>query len=177
MQIEGDNISGYHKVGFNAGVLVDIYLKETMSISMEILYAQKGSATGSVERLNGAPDFKIIWDYVEVPIVFHYNDVRGMCFGGGIAPARLVRTNYFSNGIEDAFFFEGENAPNTWDVPLVLDLAYKVTPNFLANLRWSYSLFSLDTNINAEGELRGMYNNVVSLRAILMFSAQGEKKK
>ncbi len=174
MQVEGDDIAGYDQIGFNAGLIVDAGFWENSSISMEILFAQKGAESGGLERSIGT-DIKIVWDYIEIPIVFHYKDKNGMDFGAGLAPARLVRQGYWINGVEDLTEFE-ENPPKSWDFGLLLNLGYNINHFLQANLRWTYSLAPVRTDENSNLESKGQFNNVVNLRMVVMFSGIGKKR-
>ena len=111
-QVEGDQVTGYHRVGFNGGPFIKLMLdkKQRFSVTMELLYNQKGA-----QRKYPAPsdvlrayedttkydmnfpkyDFKFFYklrtDYLEIPLLFHYDDPKSkISIGVGVAWSRLV---------------------------------------------------------------------------------------
>jgi hypothetical protein len=111
-QVDGDELFGYYKVGFNGGPYVKLMLdqKQRFSLTMELLYTQKGAtkkypaqhdakiAKGDTSLIDPAyPDYdtkffyKLRTDYLEIPLLVHFEDPRSK-FGVGIgfAWSRLV---------------------------------------------------------------------------------------
>jgi len=111
-QVDGDEVFGYHKVGCNGGPYVKLMLdeKQRFSVTMELLYTQKGAAKRypvpngiSVARGDTAlidpnyPEedmkffYKLRTDYLEIPLLVHYDDPRSkVSIGIGVAWSRLV---------------------------------------------------------------------------------------
>jgi hypothetical protein len=111
-QVDGDELFGYYKVGFNGGPYVKLMLdqKQRFSVTMEINFTKKG-ATKKYPWQHGQrgafedtllfdpayPDYdmkffyKLRTDYLEIPLLVHYEDPRSK-FGVGIgfAWSRLV---------------------------------------------------------------------------------------
>ncbi len=176
MQIEGDEMYGFDKIGFSGGVMVDTYIKDNMSVSMEILFSQRGSKSGVAER-NIGRDLEIAWNYIEIPVLFNYKDEKGKgTIGGGLSLGRLVSATYYKADIEDPDFYTGDNTPKEWDVSLAVNLGYNIKPFWQAGLRWTYSLTPVLTGLTTDLEERGQYNNVVTLRTIFLFNALGKRK-
>ena len=105
-QVDGDEVFGFKKVGINVGVGVIMPINEKFSISMEVLYSQKGASQkaqyvqdstivsmDSTKALcNGA--YNLTLDYVEVPLLFMYNEKDIFTVGvGGIwgSPSRKLK--------------------------------------------------------------------------------------
>ncbi|MCL2246613.1 MAG: PorT family protein [Lentimicrobiaceae bacterium] len=111
-QVDGDEVFGYKKVGFNGGPYVKLMLdrKQRFSLTMELLYSQKGAVKKSnssyVEYIAKGdtafidplyPDYdkrfyyNLRTDYLELPLLFHYDDPRSkVSIGIGFSWARLV---------------------------------------------------------------------------------------
>ena len=182
-QIDGDAIAGYDKLGLNIGVMADIYITESFSVSLEILYAQKGASTGIFSNsldtnpnTFGALPYRWRWDYIELPFIVHYNDSNKMNFGLGIAPARLVNTLHIENGQKSDDWFEN-NPPSQWDFGGVADLSYNINYVLKANIRIIYSLLSVRTDpLTSTRANFTQRNNAASIRLIFLFSALGQKK-
>jgi len=111
-QVDGDEVFGYTKVGFNGGPFVKLMLdkKQRFSITMELLYSQKGAQkkypapngvrvalgdTAFFDTKNEGENTKFFYnlrtDYLEIPLVVHFEDPRSKVgIGIGITWGRLV---------------------------------------------------------------------------------------
>jgi len=113
-QVDGDQVFGYQKFGFNGGPYIKLMLdkKQRFSITMELLYTQKGAAKkypgpnayqychpikDTAIFDSNYPDYdkkffyKLRTDYLEIPLLLHYEDPRSKFgFGVGVAWSRLA---------------------------------------------------------------------------------------
>jgi hypothetical protein len=111
-QVDGDEVFGYNKAGFNGGPYVKLMLdrKQRFSLTMELLYTQKGAskrypppagvrvALGDTMLIDPQyPEYdkryfyRLRTDYLELPLLVHYDDPRSkISIGIGISWARLV---------------------------------------------------------------------------------------
>jgi len=111
-QVDGDEVFGYNKVGFNGGPYVKLMLdkKQRFSITMELLYTQKGAVrkypapndvniaigdTAFIDpryaEVNGKYFYNLRTDYLEIPLLLHFEDPKSKFgVGIGITWARLV---------------------------------------------------------------------------------------
>ncbi|MCL1851179.1 MAG: PorT family protein [Bacteroidetes bacterium] len=111
-QVDGDEVFGYYKVGFNGGPYVKLMLdkKQRFSLTMELLYTQKGAQQKSngpfvefvakgdtvfIDPLYPEYDnrflYKLNTDYLELPLLLHYDDPRSkVSIGVGFSWARLA---------------------------------------------------------------------------------------
>ena len=161
-QIDGDNLAGFHKPGLQAGAGVYVFLdqKSRMSLSMEILFNQKGSRT----RPGSFPIDKLLLNYVDLPVQFNYHDKDRMIFSGGFSYGRLFGTRRIIDGIEqqnsDSLF-----APR--------EFGYLVTATFLVKenigigLRYSGSLASFGDANNPR--VTGLTNRAITIRGSYIF--------
>ncbi len=178
-QIEGDDVSGYSKFGANAGGIVAVDINEKFQLSLEILYAQKGAASGISGRQQGlVAAFKIQHEYVEIPIVFHYKDPKGMNFGIGFAPSRHIRSIFIDDfGMENPTYFEGAGEMGDWDFGGIFDLAYRINNFSHVNLRLTASLIPYQERFSVNrNQITGQFNNVITLRYLFLVSALREKR-
>lgn len=175
-QIDGDNVGGYNKFGANAGFIAEIPLTGQWAVSMELLYAQKGSR--AVVTANNPFEFKINMDYAEIPVLAKFHDKKGgFNFGGGLALGRLVRSKYVEGGVDATeSYFNGPNKPKKWDFSIIADVSYMITPVWGISLRGGYSLIPVRQDPNSVFRRSGQFNNVLSLRTVFMFSAISKKK-
>ena len=111
-QVDGDEVFGYNKVGFNGGPYVKLMLdqKQRFSITMELLYTQKGAQkkypvpggirvaiedTAFIDQGYPEEDMRFFYnlrtDYLEIPLLVHFEDPKSKIgIGIGITWARLV---------------------------------------------------------------------------------------
>jgi len=110
-QVDGDEVFGYNKIGFNGGPFVKLMLdkKQRFSLTLELLYSQKGAllknrtyveyiAKGDTLLIDpNYPDYdkkifyKLRTDYLEVPLLVHFEDPRSKIgIGVGVSWGRLV---------------------------------------------------------------------------------------
>lgn len=119
MQVDGDELYGYRKVGFNAGLGVMYpfnFVKgdkdKKWALSMEMLYNQKGSReknyTG-IDFCDTCPPeiscdpmmkYHLRMNYISIPLLLHYNDKDAWLFAVGIAYNRMATLKELENGIE-----------------------------------------------------------------------------
>jgi len=111
-QVDGDELFGYYKAGFNGGPYVKLMLdqKQRFSVTMELLFTQKGAQkkypwqhdqrvakedTLLIDERYTDADMKFFYklrtDYLEIPLLVHYEDPRSKFgIGIGFAWSRLV---------------------------------------------------------------------------------------
>lgn len=168
-QIDGDAVAGYNKIGLNAGVRGGVRLGRKVELATEILFSQKGSATGT----GSFNPFTIHLDYVEVPVLIYYKDwdvedangntFQRMMFGAGLSYSRLLNINVKNNGGLDLDNF----ARN--DLMVMLDANVFITKNFGLNVRWARSLATI-YNDNPDGEQPDyVINRSIIIRALYKF--------
>ena len=96
-QVNGDNSSGFNKVGLYAGLRGIAILNRSLSLNVELLYSQKGSqleARGTY-RPNRPKEY-INLNYVEVPVLLRWkmNKNKDIFFmEGGFSFSRLISSN------------------------------------------------------------------------------------
>ena len=82
-QVDGDQFYGFHKYGLNFGpmVILPLDMKKNWSVSMELLYSQKGSYhKGSTDSTY----YRLNLDYIDVPVMVHFTDKKIISAGLGV---------------------------------------------------------------------------------------------
>jgi opacity protein-like surface antigen len=136
-QVDGDDLAGYTKLGFNGGAGIFIMLPKNFSAGFEIIYSQKGAITTKNNRSPLFDYFKLNIDYVDVPLMISYHDKQRAIFSLGVILNNLVRAKEArgSNprGIQPfeykQFALEG-----------MAGISFHFTKNLGINLRFAYSL-------------------------------------
>lgn len=181
-QIEGDDVHGFLKVGANVGLGVKLPLnpKQTWSVTMELLYSQKGSykrykVAGQFDTTKYAPELfedvnrnvpfdprmkcNISLDYLQIPILFRYEDMKtGFTFGVGFAWGQLVRAKEIYNGFTRTTSIH--SLPKVYkssDWSVVADVDIRLYKNLSLGIRWEHSL--VPVREMTVGFVRGQINN------------------
>ena len=159
-QVDGDNFGGFNKVSFNAGFGIIRELNEKWFYRLQILYARKGSASSSRDFFF----FRFRVNYLEVPVLFHYQFFEGrLSAGAGLSPGYLLGAN-LDNG---SGFGETTDSYRRIDVPYQFVVRYQLSDKISTEIRWSRSLFSYRrTNVSLPGSIFsgvGVFNRSIYL--------------
>ena len=183
-QVDGDEVYGYHKIGFNAGAIAIVPFTKNFSVSIETSYSQKGSnqkARFADSIHNG--EYKLILDYVEVPVLFHYSDKDLIKVGTGFSWGKLVNFKEWENS--GRVNWSTPNGPyKRSDVDVLIDLQIKLFTGFHLDIRYMYSVGKLRTRTFqyplGAPFTRKQFNNDLAFRLIYIFKDSKtikEKKK
>jgi len=182
-QVDGDEVYGYHKYGLNIGpfAIIPVY-KNLFSISLETLYNQKGSYQRPQYNDSLSGEYKLILNYVDVPVLFRYTDKDVFTFGTGFSWGKLVDFKEWEHGRRVNW-----NTPNgpykTSDVNVLIDVQFKLFTGLSFDFRYAYSVAKLRTRTFLTGQIRKQYNNIISFRLVYVFKdkampkAEKNKKK
>ncbi len=185
-QVDGDEFFGFHKVGLNVGpmVIVPLGKNRNWSVSMELLYSQKGSYhNGSTD----STEFRMNLDYAEVPVLVHFTDKKLISGGLGFSYGQLVNYKETKNNFYDSIFFYQTGLSNN-DISVIADLQIRIWSKLWANIRYQYSMKSNRTVLVKDPSTyprmeytRYQYNNVISIRLTWVFNQEkiikGPKKE
>ncbi len=161
-QVDGDNLAGFHKPGFHAGggVFVMLDNRARMSLSMELLYNQKGART----RPGRFPLDKLTLNYLDLPLQFNYHDKERMIFSGGFSLGTLFGATRILDGIEqqdDIELYEPR------EFGYLVGATYVIQDHYGIGLRYSGSLVSFGESNNPL--VSGLINRAVTFRASYIF--------
>ncbi len=202
-QVDGDEVYGFKKVGANAGLSVMLPLdkKQRFFVTVELLYSQKG-ARAPLKNTNAdyrafddtmifdtsipvdsallkSMFYKLNLDYVEVPVLFHFEDPRSKCaIGVGVAWARLVRVKEIEFGRQLTTNLQSDRyKKNEWSI--IADVKVPIYKGLKLNFRYQYSLsaigeerkfYSRTATVSDNYVVRKPYNNMFSVRLIYSFN-------
>jgi len=182
-QVDGDEVYGFHKAGINLGASAIVPFGERWMVSLETIFNQKGSSQGkqySTLDSNGIEytgEYKLKLDYLEVPVLVHYNDRDRIIVGAGISYGRLVNVKEWEHGrkVETTTLNTGPYARN--DLNILADVRFRVYKKLYFNFRYAYSLVKIRTRVfdpipgtPGTDKERNQYNNVLSFRLIYVFN-------
>jgi hypothetical protein len=174
-QVDGDELFGYHKVGLNVGpmIIVPFGKNKYWSVSMELLYSQKGSYhKGSYDSTT----FRLQQDYAEIPVLVHFTDKKLISGGLGFAYGQLINYKETQNSFYDTLYQYQTGLSNS-EISVIADLQIRLWNKLWANLRYQYSMVSNRTVIvdnpliyPRQPVTRDQYNNVITLRLTWVFN-------
>ena len=174
-QVDGDEYFGYHKIGLNVGpmVIVPFGKRKNWSVSMELLYTQKGS------KHNGSTDtttYKLVQDYAEIPVLVHFTDKKTISGGVGFSYGQLINYKETKNSFYDSIYHYQTGLSN-YDISVIADLQIRLWSKLWANLRYQYSMVSNRTAVITDPSTyprtsvtRYQYNNVITVRLTWVFN-------
>lgn len=171
-QVTGDQLSGFNKGGFLAGIGVNYNLNENSSIGFRMKYIQKGSRKPTDVEKGDTKYYLLRLNYIEVPLFYHY--LVGKKLYVELGPSLA----YLSSNTE-----EDENGDIPFQIPFyIFDLSlggavgYPITDKWNFQFGYSQSIAPIREPINAVLTTylnRGQYNSVISFELIYNF----KKKK
>lgn len=142
-QLNGDQNSGFHKLGLNGGLRVAAKLKEKLRLITEINYASRGSQATLSPGSNGG-FFRINTRYIEVPIMISILDWKGeaddhykLHFNGGLSYGRLISST--ATGIT-TFAGRSEELLNKNNISVNIGFIYYPRTNLGYHFRYTRDL-------------------------------------
>jgi hypothetical protein len=180
-QVDGDEAYGFKKYGLTGGVGVVAPVYKNWSLSLETLYAQKGSKQRALynDSLDGSYFLKL--DYVEVPFMIQYTDRRMVSAGAGVSLGRLVNLEEYRHGYRiDSVTMESKIfSPTDWNA--FGDLRVRLYKTLILNARYSYSLSKISTRVVTDSmtgkpNKRDFYNNLWTIRLIWMINEKAPER-
>ena len=169
-QIDGDDLTGFNKIGVNVGARVDAILTERWRLSLEMLFAQQGASRHKLDNPASAFD-KIRLNLVEAPVMVHFQDWKIQAIAG-VSYARVINAEVIDYTGEDAT----ESYPLQEDLfSIILGGTFFFQENLGINIQWSRWLNNLLVSDGNEpsplpGQQSGRWiGRTVTIRGIYMF--------
>lgn len=158
-QLDGDKLTGFNKIGFNAGARVSAVLHERWQLSIEMLFAQQGSSRTKTDDLSSVYD-KIHLNFVEVPVMINFLEWK-FHVSAGFSYARLMNFEVIDVVGTDVSDLQNFNA----DIfSGILGVTYYFNDHIGLNVRWSK--YFNDMAGENDNQLIG---RVIGIRGIYMF--------
>lgn len=172
-QVDGDEVFGYKKYGWNLGATAIVPIaKKQWFVSLETIYSQKGSYQHAIYSDSAkSGSYKLNMNYVEVPVLLLFEDKGRMTFGAGASWGRLIKVDEWENGGKTATNLKGPYNRDDFDV--LLDVRFNLYKRLKFNFRYAYSMAKIRTrtyNNGIETWDRKQYNNLLSFRILYIFN-------
>ena len=139
-QLDGDDLSGFNKIGLNAGAKVAAVLSDRWQLSLEMLFAQQGSHRTRDDLYYGLYN-NIRLNLVEAPVMISFKDWK-FHVSTGFSYARLISYSAESPLGEDLTDTE------TYREDLyfwIVGATYYFHERWGVNVRWQRALVDLET--------------------------------
>lgn len=184
-QVDGDEYYGFRKVGLNVGpmVILPFGKNKKWSVSMELLYSQKGSHhTGNTDSTT----YNFNLDYLEIPVLIHFTDKKIISGGVGFAYGQLVnqKETFNNQPIDTSYYVQPITGLSNFDISVIADLQIRLWNRLWANVRYQYTVARLrevlvDPKTGVDPWTRNQFNNVISIRLTWVFNQEvpGKAKK
>lgn len=183
-QVDGDEVYGFKKIGFNGGpsIIIPFGKDGKWSVTMEILYSMMGSYQKTNIPDTVVPDsskpasyfgYKLNLNYIQVPLLVHFTDKKIIGLGAGFAYGQLVGVSEWEDGVKTSTSLQG---PYTLaDFQILADVKLRIWKRLWANLRYSYSLVPIRTRdftnyTETQVWTRKQHNNVITFRLTYVFN-------
>jgi hypothetical protein len=172
-QVDGDSFYGYHKIGLNAGGIVNVHFSNNVGVSIEMLYSQKGSRGVAVYESPAIgtyiEKYNMTLNYVEVPIMLHIFQGR-FDYEAGASAAYLVKATEWVQADQPVVIDPVANRFNKSDVDVVVGASRRMYKQLYLNFRFEYSITSIRPAdripVGYGYGAGGQYNNLVNLRLV-----------
>ena len=185
-QVDGDEVYGYKKFGLNTGLSAIVPFGDHWAVSIENIYNQKGAHQKPIysDSLDGSYDLKL--NYLEVPVLVHFNDKDIITVGAGFSWGRLIKVSEQRNGWDMPATTLKSGIYNKNDFNVLVDVRFRVFDRFRFNVRYAYSMTPIATREVVDSKtlkpnIRDQYSGLFSFRLIYVFnedySRESRRKK
>lgn len=187
-QMRGDELKGFNKWGFTAGVgaLVDLSQDAQWQLSLEADFSQRGARNATTKP------YSLLYftmNYVDIPVSVHFTDPwGGITIGTGLVYSRLVQQPH------GLMLFSSNFAPDTSDMTFLrndlaaaIDLRFPIWKGLTFNVRYQHSLIPVKRGWHFTGYYNesdhqpsewsnDCYNSSVTLRLLYVFGDEGHNR-
>lgn len=163
-QVTGDSYQGFNKAGLFGGFFVNRPIGRLGEGQLEINFIQKGSRKNAKPSDGIYTSYLLRLNYVEVPIMYKFNIVKGLKVEVGLMFAYLINWRQFD---ENGEFFKNPGVPDfkDFDFSGFAGLNYKINEYWGFSFRYSYSILAIrpkpDYSNTSIFYNEGQYNEVL----------------
>jgi hypothetical protein len=178
-QVDGDEVYGFHKFGLNAGPMGVLKFNKHWSVSLETIFNQKGSYQKPRYADSASGEYSLKLNYVEVPLIAHFEDKETWNFGLGFSWGKLVNVKEYQHGKQiETTTIKGPYKTSDWDI--IADVQFRIWKGFKFDARYAYSLTPIRTR-EFDNTLvkwtRKQYNNIITFRVIYVINDDSKPRE
>ena len=164
-QVQGDNLSGFYKLGSRFGAYINYPINKKMSYQLEMQYLQKGSKK---PYMKNSPEIYLFeLNYIELPLLLNYEIKKGIYIESGVGTAFLVGYKE-----QDEIADINRDKPNTLALDFLFGIQYQFKKNLKLNIRYTNSISPIRKHASEEelGLNSGQYSSLVSFAFMYQIS-------
>lgn len=184
--VQGDDVFGFRKFGLNAGAAAIVPFGDNWSGTLEAIYTQKGANHNEggrgmdYQERHDYNQYKLVLNYVEIPLLFHYIDREWLRVGAGFSYARLVEVKEWEDNVRIATTTLNDGPYSLNDYSGLFDLQIPIYHQLRFNFRYTFSLVAIREreyqNVAAgEEKIRKQYNQTLSFRLMWVLNEQSSR--
>ena len=169
-QVDGDEVYGWKKIGLNIGAAAIIPFGDKWSVSLENIYNQKGSYQKPTLSGPETGEYKLILDYVEIPLMVHFTDKDYITAGIGLSWGRLINIKEYEHGNRiETTTLDGPYKREDWNI--LIDIRIPIYQRLKFNFRYAYSMVKIRSRYFIKtDETRDQFNTLLTFRLIYIFN-------
>lgn len=149
-QVAGDTYSGFNKAGAYGGGFVNVEIRRTSVLQVELAYYMKGSRHNPDKNDPSTYIFRA--NYAEMPFLYQYKFSKK--FRGEVGPSVGILINYVE---ERDGYTVVTNRPAQLSLQLNLGLYYKLSRRLRVNIRTNNSILNIRSQ-SAPGDVRRIFD-------------------
>jgi hypothetical protein len=159
-QVQGDSYTGYNKLGFSAGFIVNRNIDKDIYWQAEIKYGTRGVYKGPSD--GDQTLYRSSYHILELPLSVHYLHDEKLMVEIGTSPELLITTLYWDeNGV-----LEPSNYPDNrrFGLNVFAGIGYWFNPRWMVGLRYTNSALPFrDPQEWNNPQNRGYFHSVIGL--------------
>ncbi len=170
-QVDGDAMTGYNKIGFNAGAFVKLDQGNNWVYQMDIAYTTKGSKQASSKNMDYSRP-EILTSYVDFVLSAGYKITDKIILKAGLIPSVLItQKEQTTGGME---IIRDENPFRPFNLLAMGGLNYSLGEHWSLNAAYNYSILSIRkgeykfVNLDVKVE-NAQYHNYITLSLYYQF--------
>jgi hypothetical protein len=173
-QYDGDTYAGFHRIGVNAGVFINLAIGKKFSWQMELKYVQKGSfQSPSPDPLT--PKYDLRLNYAEIPFLIKYDYKYKLSFEGGLGIGYLASHH---EKVDDVNADPTNSRPfHKFELSYQVGGYYRFFDQLSVGIRYSYSVLPVRPHAGggSYGTNFGEYNNVILFSVYYQFNKPADE--
>lgn len=169
-QVDGDGMSGFHRIGFTGGLYAKYESNEKLFFQADIAYTTKGSKQKSSKDVDFSR-LNVYTSYLDITLSCGYKLMDNLSARVGLVPAVLLSHKEQTMGgvdITDGYEFKPVN------LLAMAEVSYAFSKHFALNISYNYSVISIrkggmevfDYNIKVHN---AQYHNYLTLTLAYQF--------
>ena len=162
------------KIGFNAGVFMNMPLTADFGIQPEILYNNLGAKMTADDGKGNSGSLKLNLDYISVPVMFQYNATPEFYLEAGPQFSLLVSSKLKTeaNGKTETSSDVDKDDFNSFDFGLGIGAGYYITPQLGVTARYVAGFTEISKENPTDNKLK---NNVFQVGLAYKFGSKASK--